>query len=126
MAHFWIDHDMKTKDLEVLAIQALEDLKAIDLVAHDVRKITPIADTMIICSGRSSKHVQAMAQELAMQAKAHKVSPVRIEGEREGDWVIVDMGDVVAHIMLPATRALYQLEELWAPVSAGRNKQNKE
>ncbi len=114
---------MQTEQLQELAIQALHDLKAVDVVAIDVHDITTITDVMIICTGRSSRHVISLAQNVATTAKHQKVTPVRMEGEREGEWVIVDLGDVVVHVMLAATRAYYHLEDLWEPIRKQREKQ---
>lgn len=107
---------MKTAELQKIAIDALNDLKAIDLVTFDVRGITSIADTMIICSGRSTRHVYSLAQNVMTEAKSHHVKHVRLEGQRESEWVIVDLGDVIVHVMLPAIRQFYHLEDLWEPV----------
>ncbi|MDR3490447.1 MAG: ribosome silencing factor [Gammaproteobacteria bacterium] len=115
---------MQTKELQELATEALHDLKAQDLTAIDVHEMTSITDVMIICTGRSTRHVTSLAQNVATTAKQHKVTPVRMEGEREGEWVIVDLGDVVVHVMLPETRAYYHLEDLWEPILKQRAKQD--
>jgi len=107
---------MEIEKIQKIAIDALHDLKAIDLVTLDVRGLTTIADTMIICSGRSNRHVRSMAENVVTVAKQNKVSYVRIEGEGEGDWVIVDLGDIIVHVMLPEAREFYRLEDLWEPV----------
>lgn len=106
---------MNKEPLQKIAIGALEDLKAIDIVAIDVRALTTITDTMIICTGRSNRHVVSLAQNVVTEAKKHKASFIHMEGEREGEWVIVDLGDVVVHIMQAATREFYSLEDLWEP-----------
>lgn len=113
---------MKTEEIQKFAVEALEDLKAIDLVTIDVSDITTIADRMIICSGRSSRHVISLAQGLVTKAKQQKLSYIRMEGEKEGEWVIVDLADVVIHIMLPTAREFYNLEDLWEPVKEMREK----
>jgi ribosome-associated protein len=107
---------MNSKELCNLATHALEDLKAIDIVTIDVQSLTAIADYMIICTGRSTRHVKALADNVASTAKAMHVTYVRTEGERESEWVLVDLGDIVVHIMLAATREFYSLEDLWEPV----------
>jgi ribosome-associated protein len=101
--------------LEKLALKALHDLKAIDLVELDVRGLTTITDTMIICTGRSSRHVKSLAENVVMEAKKHQASFIHMEGQQEGEWVIVDLGDVVIHVMQAVTREFYNLEDLWEP-----------
>jgi ribosome-associated protein len=113
---------MKTEQLKELAILAMNELKAIDIVTIDVKGLTSICDVMLICTGRSSRHVKSIAENVSTNAKHSKVSPVRMEGEREGEWVIVDLGDVVVHVMLPETRTFYHLEDLWDPIIKQREK----
>jgi ribosome-associated protein len=107
---------MQTEHLEKLAIEALNDLKALDLVTIDIRNITTLADTMIICTGRSNRHVKSIAEMVVLKAKEAHHSYIKTEGEKEGEWVIVDLADVIVHVMLPATRAFYNLEDLWEPM----------
>jgi ribosome-associated protein len=104
---------MNTEQLKILALAALEDLKAIDLITIDVRGITSLADFMIICTGRSNRHVKSLAENVVKKAKELKAAYIKTEGEREGEWVIVDLADVIVHVMLPATREFYNLEDLW-------------
>lgn len=111
---------MKPEELRDLALTALDDMKGIDIVSMDVRTLTNIADYMIICTGRSTRHVKALAESVAVKAKEAKASHVRTEGERESEWILVDLGDVVVHVMLAATRAFYSLEDLWEPVKEFR------
>jgi ribosome-associated protein len=112
---------MKPEELRDLAINALDDMKGIDIVSMDVRTLTSITDYMIICTGRSTRQVKALAESVAVSAKEKKVSVVRTEGERESEWVLVDLGDVVIHVMTAATRAFYSLEDLWEPVKELRD-----
>ena len=95
-------------------ISALEDIKAFDIVSLDVRKISSIADFMVIASASSSRQAKALANNVQEKLKQSKIDVVGIEGESEGDWVLVDLGDIIVHIMTPTTRAYYNLEELWS------------
>jgi ribosome-associated protein len=112
---------MKPEELRDLAIATLDDMKGIDIVTIDVRTLTSITDYMIICTGRSTRHVRGLAESVAMKAKEWKAPLVRTEGEQESEWVLVDLGDVVIHVMVAATRAFYSLEDLWEPVKELRN-----
>jgi ribosome-associated protein len=114
--------EFNTEKVQQLAIEALEDLKAIDLISYDVRDITPLADVMIICTGRSNRHVKSLAENVVKKAKEAKLSYIKTEGEREGEWVIVDLADVIVHVMLPTTREFYNLEDLWEPLEQLREK----
>ena len=96
-----------------LVIDALEDLKAVNVVTLDVAGLTDVMDFLIIASGTSSRHVKSLADNVCMQAKKREVRPLGVEGEDAGEWVLVDFGDVVVHVMLPATRDFYDLERLW-------------
>jgi ribosome-associated protein len=116
---------MQTEQLQQLALDALNDLKAIDIVTLDVRGLTTIADTMIVCSGRSARHVQSIAQNVITSAKQHQLTYINFEGEREGEWVIVDLGDVIVHVMQAATREFYRLEDLWEPILLQRERNTK-
>lgn len=93
--------------------EALEQLKAQDIVELDVRDKTSVTDTMYIASGTSTRHVSAIAEEVQRRARAAGNAPLGAEGEREGEWVLVDLGDAIVHIMLPRMRDLYLLERLW-------------
>ncbi len=91
----------------------MDDAKAMDIQVIDVSSITTITDKMIIASGRSEKQVKSLAEKVVVCAKEQGVKPIGVEGE-QGDWVLVDLGDVIAHLMHPTTRAYYQLEKLWS------------
>ena len=115
---------MKPEELRDLAVNALEDMKGIDIVTMDVRPLTSITDYMIICTGRSTRHVKALAESVAVKAKEMKASFVRTEGESDAEWVLVDLGDVVVHVMLAAARIFYSLEDLWEPVKELRDQKS--
>lgn len=94
-------------------IEALEDIKGFDIIDLDVRKLTSITDYMIIASASSTRQTRALANNVHDKMKDLNVEIVGIEGESEGDWVLVDIGDIIVHIMTPTTRAYFNLEELW-------------
>ncbi len=104
---------MPTKSSTSWTITTLEDIKALDITTLDVRHLTQITDTMIICSGSSSIHIKAIANRLIEAAKQHQNPPIGIEGFEQKEWILVDLNDTVVHIMLPQTRELYDLEKLW-------------
>lgn len=104
---------MKTENIQKIAVDALEALKGIDIVVMDVRNLTSITDTMIICTGRSNRHVKSLAENVIIEAKKHRWHFIHTEGQNEGEWVIVDLGDVVIHVMQAETREFYNLEDLW-------------
>jgi ribosome-associated protein len=114
---------MNPEEIRDMAVSALEDMKGVDIVTMDVRTLTNIADYMIICTGRSSRHLKGLADSVSIKAKAMGVSRVRVEGERDSEWILVDLGDVVVHVMLAATRTFYSLEDLWEPVKEMREQQ---
>ena len=94
-------------------IDALEELKAKDVRELDVRGKTSIADTLVIASGTSARHVKSIADEVIKFAKQAGVMPLGVEGQVEAEWVLVDLGDIIVHIMLPRIREFYGLERLW-------------
>ncbi len=97
-----------------VAVGALEDLKGQDIKLLDVRKLTTVTDTMVICTGTSSRHVSSLAQNVVAASKKAGFRPMGMEGKETGEWVLVDLGDVVVHVMQSQARAHYQLEKLWA------------
>ncbi len=105
----------ETQQLVDLAQQALDDLKAKDVLTLDVRPLTSLADVMIIASGTSSRHVKSLADNVVKLVKEAGLKPLGMEGERDGDWVLIDLAGVIVHVMQPATRAFYDLERLWTP-----------
>jgi ribosome silencing factor RsfS/YbeB/iojap len=99
--------------LHAVVTGALEDLKARDIVEIDVRDRTSVTDLLIVASGTSTRHVKSIADEVAKVAKSIGLPPLGVEGQREAEWVLVDLGDIVVHVMLPRTREFYGLERLW-------------
>ena len=104
---------MKSKKLAELAVEALEELKGQSIRCINVSKLTSITDFMIIATGRSNTHIKALADNVLKNAKEADLEVVGVEGRMQSEWVLVDVGDVVVHIMLAPMRALYNLEELW-------------
>ena len=97
-----------------LVISALEDIKAHDIVAIDVRKLTSMFDWIVVASADSARQTKALARNVRDDLKEAGAVIVGVEGEESGDWVLVDAGDIVAHVMQPAVREYYNLEELWS------------
>lgn len=110
-----------TEQIRDLVVSALEDLKAIDPHIIDVSGQNPLTDMFVVATGNSSRHVKSIADKIAVRAKAHGWPPLGIEGYREGEWVLVDLNDVIVHIMLPQTRAFYNIEKLWEVTEARRS-----
>jgi ribosome-associated protein len=105
---------MTTKKLAATVINALEELKAINIRKLDVKRLTSITDMMIIASGTSDRQVKSLSNKVIEDVKKTSVIPLGTEGYQEGEWVLIDLGDIVVHIMRPATRDYYQLEKLWS------------
>lgn len=99
--------------LRKLVLAALDDLKARDVREIDVRGKSDVTDRIVIASGTSSRHVKSIADEVVKKAKHAGMPPLGVEGQREAEWVLVDLGDIVVHVMLPRTREFYGLERLW-------------
>ena len=102
-----------TESLLKTVRDATEELKAKDVVEIDVRGKSSVTDFMVVASGTSTRHVKSIADEVMKFAKRLDVQPLGVEGEREAEWVLVDLGDVVVHVMLPRVREFYALERLW-------------
>jgi ribosome-associated protein len=116
---------MQTDELKAIALRALDDLKGLDIVEYDVRDMTSITDVMIIASGTSDRHVKSLADAVVMACKKAGVQPLGVEGEREGEWVLVDLGDVVVHVMQPRIREFYALDKLWTVTEKNREKSER-
>lgn len=105
---------MQANQLKLLVLASLEDSKAKNVETLDVRALTDVTDYMIVCSGTSNRHTRAIAENLVVKSKAEGVMPLAVEGKDTGEWILVDLIDVVVHIMLPQTREFYSLEKLWS------------
>jgi len=99
--------------LEGIVTAALDDMKAVNVKVMDVRGLTDIADVMVVASGNSDRHVRSIADRVIEKAKESGHRPLGVEGQREGEWVLVDLQDVVLHVMLPRVREFYSLERMW-------------
>ena len=97
-----------------LVVEALEDIKAHDIQAIDVRKVTPIFDWIVVASADSARQTKALSRHVRDRLKEAGASIVGTEGEDSGEWILVDAGDIIAHVMQPAVRQYYNLEELWS------------
>ena len=106
--------------LAQVVLDALADMKAVDVKALDVRGITDITDTMVVASGTSDRHVKSIADRVVQRCKEAGFRPYGIEGERDGEWVLLDLHDLVLHVMLPRVREFYALEKLWEGGAARR------
>ena len=104
---------MQTEQLRELVHNALEDIKARDITEIDVRGKSSVTDYMVIASGTSKRHVMSVAQEVLDKVKEAGLQPVGTEGQAVGDWILVDLGDVIVHVMMPDARSFYDLERLW-------------
>ena len=112
---------MSSAQLQELVVTALEDFKAVDIQLIDVSGRNPLTEFFVIASGSSSRHVKSMADNLIVKAKAAGCQPLGVEGQKHGEWVLVDLNDVIVHLMLPQTRAFYNLEKLWEASNDQRN-----
>lgn len=110
---------MAVEQLKTLVIDALDDMKGRDITTLDVRGISGVTDYMVVCSGTSNRHVKSLADNVWVEAKKAGFVPMGMEGQQTGEWVLVDFGDVVVHIMLPEARLFYDLERLWQVPAPG-------
>jgi len=105
---------MHSEELLELAQTSLEDLKAKDIRVVDVRNMTSVTDYLLLASGTSGRHVRSIADTLIQSAKQAGERPLGVEGQDAGEWVLIDLNDVIVHVMQPRTREFYKLEDLWA------------
>ncbi|NQY33582.1 MAG: ribosome silencing factor [Alteromonadaceae bacterium] len=105
---------MQDQELIAFLIEKIEDMKGRDITTIDISIKSNFADYMIICSGNSKRHVKSIAQSVTSECRAAGIKPLGVEGNDIGEWALVDLSNIVVHIMIDATRDLYQLEELWS------------
>ena len=117
---------MESAELNTLVLAALDDLKANNVVSLDVTGLTDVMDYLVVASGTSNRHVKALADNVAMEAKQQGVRPLGVEGQAGSEWILVDLGDIVVHVMLPATRDFYDLERLWNGSARPTSAENEE
>lgn len=115
---------MTQDELKQLVIDALQDLKAEDITILEVRHKTSITDWLMVATGSSSRHVKSIANNVIVEAKKAGQAPLGIEGENEGEWVLVDLGDVIVHVMQRQVREYYDLESLWSVDVSARQEQD--
>ena len=104
---------MKAVNLKELVIEALDDLKGKEVTCLEVGSITTIADYMIVVTGTSTRHVKSLSEEVAKKVKEAGLTVAGVEGQKQADWILVDLGDVIVHIMIDEARKSYDLESLW-------------
>jgi ribosome-associated protein len=112
--------DLNAEALRDIVVQALDDAKAQNVTVLDVRGLTSITDFMVIATGTSDRHVRTLADRVAAAARDVGVRPIGVEGEQQGQWVLVDLSDVILHAMQAETRDFYQLEKLWGDTRRDR------
>jgi len=105
---------LKASKLRDFAVKAIEDMKGQDLVSLDIQKLSTIADYMIVVTGTSTRHVKSIADEVAKRAKEQDIAIKGMEGSAQAEWILLDLGDVIVHVMLAPVRKLYDLESLWS------------
>lgn len=105
---------MNSEQLSDLVVEALDEMKAIDIVKLDVRNLTSVTDYMIVASGRSNRHVKAITDAVAEKSRKAGHKPAGVEGEDGSEWVLLDLHDTLVHVMLPRVREFYNLEKLWS------------
>lgn len=104
---------MQREEMRDFLADKADDMKAQDIIVLDVQDKSSVTDYMIVCTGSSKRHVASIADHVAVEAKKAGIEPLGMDGENEGEWVVVDMGTTMLHVMQEAQRELYQLEKLW-------------
>lgn len=117
------EQKMNVEKLLEVVLSTLEDSKAKDVTVLDVRGKTSMTDFMVVASGTSERHVKSLASHVAEEAKKNDTQPIGVEGEDVGEWVLVDLGEVIVHVMKPQIRDFYQLEKLWRGEASPEEKQ---
>lgn len=105
---------LQSTELQAFIVDKIDDIKGLDIISIDVKGKSSITDCMIICTGTSSRHVASIADHVVESAKNAGILTLGVEGEKEGDWVVVDLGDIIVHVMQDESRQLYALEKLWS------------
>ncbi|MGP1715893.1 MAG: ribosome silencing factor [Methylophilus sp.] len=114
------DKNISLEEMKLAVVDALEDIKAFDITVMDVHKMTTLTSYMIVASGNSTRQCKAIADNVREKLKEKGVDARGIEGEKDGEWVLVDLDEIVIHVMVPATRAYYNLEQLWSESQSRR------
>jgi ribosome-associated protein len=104
---------MQPANLLKFVLHILDEMKAEEITSIDVTPLTDITEAMVVCCGTSNRHTKSIANRLLTESKQQGIQPLGVEGQETGEWILVDLGDVVVHIMLPQTRDFYSLEKLW-------------
>ncbi|MFT5082059.1 MAG: ribosome-associated protein [Lentisphaeria bacterium] len=108
------------KDLQKIIKNAIEDLKGVDVTTLDVTRLSDVMDMLVIVTGTSNRHVKSIANSVIEETKRRNLAAIGVEGMDSGEWVLIDFGDTVVHVMQKATRDFYELEKLWSMAPAGR------
>ena len=116
-----LDTNTALENFKLAVVDAIEDIKGFDITVMDVRKLTSMTSYMIVASANSSRQAKAIADNVREKIKEKGFQVRGLEGEKEGEWVLVDLDDIVVHIMVPATRAYYNLEQLWGAAESRRS-----
>ncbi|GHT90748.1 hypothetical protein FACS1894101_3470 [Betaproteobacteria bacterium] len=111
---------MELRKLQKIAVSALEDIKAKDIEVLNTARLSPLFERVIVASGDSNRQVRSLARHVADQVREAGGEVLSVEGEENGEWVLVDLGDIVVHVMQPAIRAYYNLEDLWSVLGHGK------